>query len=138
MNEFIAQTLHMVVQEHTTAAGVHWDVMFELPASIDAEQRLATWQWPSQPGLASLPVRVVRLFDHRRVYLNYEGPISGDRGSVRIVDKGTYVPLCTEPDRWQVAIVSNHLRAQWLLEREDSSSREQWWRVSYDKLSADG
>ena len=31
-----------------------------------------------------------RLADHRLDYLEYEGPVSGDRGSVRRVDGGQY------------------------------------------------
>lgn len=31
-----------------------------------------------------------RLADHRRVYLEYEGPLSGDRGEVRRVASGTF------------------------------------------------
>ncbi len=40
----------------------------------------------------------IRLADHRLAYLDYEGPLSGNRGSVRCVDRGTYdvVKECSE------------------------------------------
>ena len=31
-----------------------------------------------------------KISDHRKQYLSYEGPISCDRGMVKIVDSGTY------------------------------------------------
>jgi hypothetical protein len=33
---------------------------------------------------------VERLADHRLAYLDYEGPVSGDRGIVRRLDTGTF------------------------------------------------
>jgi hypothetical protein len=39
---------------------------------------------------ASNSVAVERLGDHRLAYLDYEGPVSGDRGRVRRLDAGKY------------------------------------------------
>ena len=54
--------------------GVHWDLMLEV------DDRLRTWALdaPIAPGM-DVPAR--RLPDHRAVYLDYEGAISGGRGS---------------------------------------------------------
>jgi hypothetical protein len=63
----------------------HFDLMFEMGAA------LATWRstdWPVQS-----PAIVDRLPDHRRDYLDYEGPVSDDRGQVARVISGTF--------RWQ-------------------------------------
>ena len=46
---------------------------------------------------ATLPAR--SLPDHRLAYLDYEGPLSGDRGEVRRVATGTYRPMAWEDDR---------------------------------------
>lgn len=66
------------------ARSSHYDVMFE------AGEVLRTWAVndpPDAPGeQAAEP-----LPDHRRNYLTYEGPVSGDRGEVRRWDEGTYV-----------------------------------------------
>jgi hypothetical protein len=63
--------------------GVHWDFMLE------TGEVLRTWaiDAPIVWG-RSLPARA--LGDHRKIYLDYEGPIAGDRGSVRRADGGTF------------------------------------------------
>ena len=40
---------------------------------------------------ASNTVDAEQLADHRLAYLDYEGPVSGDRGSVRRLEAGTFV-----------------------------------------------
>ncbi|MCS7236881.1 MAG: hypothetical protein NZ899_01270 [Thermoguttaceae bacterium] len=72
-----------VILEHTTAGGVHWDFMLEDGPA------LRTWslEQPPEPGR---PISAHQLPPHRLVYLEYEGPISGGRGSVRAWDKGTF------------------------------------------------
>ena len=61
--------------------GVHWDFLVEDGAT------LRTWavDAPIVAG-ADLPARA--LAPHRRVYLDYEGPIAGDRGTVERWDRG--------------------------------------------------
>jgi hypothetical protein len=83
-----------VVLEHRWN-GVHWDFMLEEPES----STLRTWaiDAPIVPG-AVLPARA--LGDHRLVYLDYEGEVSGGRGVVRQVDRGTYVI-----DTWTPSLV---------------------------------
>lgn len=61
----------------------HWDLMLE---SGDA---LRTW------ALAELPatgrsIAAEALAAHRTSYLDYEGPVSGDRGAVSRWDAGTF------------------------------------------------
>ena len=51
---------------------------------------LATWQLAREPvNRASLPIPACRIADHRKTYLEYEGPVDRDRGEVRRVDRGT-------------------------------------------------
>ncbi|MHC4878253.1 MAG: DNA polymerase ligase N-terminal domain-containing protein [Planctomycetota bacterium] len=62
---------------------LHWDLMLEWG---DA---LKTWRLdriPQEPG----SIDAVPLPDHRRVYLDYEGPVSGNRGNVQRIDSGTF------------------------------------------------
>ena len=54
----------------------HHDLLLENGASLLA---LRLPKWPGES--ACVPVR--RLFDHRLIYLTYEGQISGGRGTVR-------------------------------------------------------
>jgi hypothetical protein len=71
-----------VILEHTWD-GVHWDLMLE-----DGES-LRTWatDGPIEPGNWQ-PARPLPA--HRRVYLDFEGPISGGRGEVRRWDAGEF------------------------------------------------
>ena len=74
----------------------HWDLMLE------AGGVLRTWRLLSEPG----PGRVVwaeRLADHRIAYLEYEGPVSGGRGSVARWDYGTYARQ-TNGNRLRIAL----------------------------------
>ncbi len=45
-----------------------------------------------------------RIDDHRAEYLTYEGPVSGDRGTVRRLTRGTVVSWERSGDRWQMEI----------------------------------
>jgi DNA polymerase Ligase (LigD) len=72
--------------------GVHWDLMFEVG------DHLRTWALdaPISSGV-DLPARA--LGDHRLVYLDYEGEVSGGRGTVGRVDRGEYDVLEWTDDR---------------------------------------
>jgi hypothetical protein len=59
----------------------HYDLMLE------RDGVLLTWAVEQLPR-AGLQVAATRLPDHRLAYLDYEGPISGDRGHVRRVAAG--------------------------------------------------
>lgn len=75
--------LRYAVLHHTHVAHPHYDLLLE--TAPDAP--LATWRcekWPPESEMT-----VVRLPDHRRVYLDYEGPISGGRGEVSRVAHGS-------------------------------------------------
>ncbi len=81
----------------------HWDFMLEADGVLMTWQlrRLpSSWSAALQQRAVSSPTTVpaIRLADHRLAYLDYEGPLSGKRGSVRCVDRGTYdvVKECSE------------------------------------------
>src|SRR5262245_56825245 len=58
----------------------HLDLLFEVGEVL--------WAWRlAQMPAEEMAVAATRNFDHRLVYLDYEGPISGDRGRVRRVDR---------------------------------------------------
>lgn len=98
-----------VVLEHRRE-DIHWDVMFE------HGHALRTWavDAPIVAG-ATLPTRP--LPDHRRLYLDYEGPIAGDRGEVRRVASGTYRRVEWTEDRIVVALQSDQLSGRLTLSR---------------------
>lgn len=98
----------MVLLEHTQPdGGMHYDWLLD---RIQSDSHLSPpvsplvsfrMQWradsvmPDGSGL----LEAERMKDHRRVYLRYEGPLSGGRGSVRRVAEGEVVSL-TEGEGW--------------------------------------
>jgi hypothetical protein len=61
----------------------HWDLMLEWG------EVLRTWRLVEPPRLG-VTVGAEASFDHRPLYLDYEGPLSGGRGTVARWDAGTY------------------------------------------------
>ncbi|MHC4102453.1 MAG: hypothetical protein ACYSW1_16415 [Planctomycetota bacterium] len=49
-------------------------------------------------------IEAVRLADHRPAYLAYEGPVSGDRGTVKRLARGTAAVLDEGPDGCRVEV----------------------------------
>jgi DNA polymerase Ligase (LigD) len=74
-----------VILEHDHPE-LHWDLMLE------CGDALRTWRLVAPP-CAPGEVAAVPLGDHRKTYLGYEGPVSGDRGHVKRWDRGTYEML---------------------------------------------
>ncbi len=62
---------------------IHWDLLLE------AGEVAWTWRLLDEPG-PDRTVRSERIGDHRLLYLDYEGPVSGHRGNVTRWDSGTY------------------------------------------------
>ena len=76
-------SLRFVVLRHEGVPQPHFDLMIEtMPGGP-----LMTWRSLSWPILAE--TNLTRLGEHRRDYLEFEGPLSGDRGHVRRVAQGT-------------------------------------------------
>lgn len=88
--------------------GPHWDLMLEHEGVL--------WTWalaadPTQPQLAE------RLDDHRLAYLDYEGPLSGDRGEVSCWDRGTYEVVTSSDDELTINLFEGRLAGQFRLRR---------------------
>ena len=76
----VDQNRRFAVLEHRWN-GVHWDFLVE-----DGDS-LRTWAIDA-PIVTGVDRPAQSLAAHRRVYLDYEGPVSGDRGKVRRWDSG--------------------------------------------------
>jgi len=75
--------LRYVILRHAGVPEPHFDLMFESTPGGE----LMTWrslEWP-----ITQETNLTRLAEHRRAYLDYEGPISNDRGHVTRVAAGT-------------------------------------------------
>jgi len=71
-----------VILEHDWPT-LHWDFLLEAGAS------LRSWRLRSVPVVGTVIVADA-MPDHRSIYLDYEGPVSGGRGSVKRWDGGTF------------------------------------------------
>src|SRR4051794_18173365 len=89
-------SLRFVILHHTGVPAPHYDLMFE----TDPGSSLATWRspiWPITP-----PILLERINDHRRDYLDYQGPVSNDRGEVTRVAAGTFRFESRTDHRWRI------------------------------------
>jgi hypothetical protein len=105
----------------------HYDFMLEFDGLLwtwELRELPAAWGGDATPNEV-LPV--TRLVDHRIAYLDYEGPISGDRGSVSRVMSGEFTLLaCTQEQlrvrlestayHGEVQLTATSQRGHWLLE----------------------
>lgn len=98
----------MVVLLHTLPDGSsHFDWMIQGPQRIPAppspeDRCLITFRTAVRPDLAPFQqpdgaFEAQRLADHRRAYLDFEGPLSGNRGHVQRLASGTVEALLNEP-----------------------------------------
>jgi hypothetical protein len=68
---------------HDSPRGLHYDFL------LQSGDVLKTWALPQLPA-RDVPLDCDALPDHRPHYLDYEGPVSGDRGTVARWDSGPY------------------------------------------------
>ncbi|HMF18904.1 MAG TPA: DNA polymerase ligase N-terminal domain-containing protein [Gemmataceae bacterium] len=72
-----------VILEHDHPT-LHWDLM------LQAGETLRTWRLARAPIHPGDAIEATAIGDHRPMYLDYEGPVSGGRGKVGRWDHGTY------------------------------------------------
>lgn len=104
-----------VILEHDHPS-LHWDFMLE------ANGVLRTWRLllPPTPGER---VPATPSFDHRLHYLDYEGPVGNDRGTVRRWDAGVFEWLEDGPERVVVRLEGLRLQGTAGLERKGDNGR---------------
>ncbi|HEV3263181.1 MAG TPA: DNA polymerase ligase N-terminal domain-containing protein [Gemmataceae bacterium] len=81
----------------------HWDLMLE------SGEVLRTWRLAAPPCPGHV-VPAEASFDHRRLYLDYEGPVSGDRGRVARWDAGSVTWLADESECVLLRLVGERCR----------------------------
>jgi hypothetical protein len=101
---------------------VHWDLMLESGAI------LRTWALAAFPT-AGESTAAEQLPDHRLHYLDYEGPISGNRGTVTRWDRGTFEPVSESPTEFAIAIAGQTLHGRVALLR--SATALSRWQFLY-------
>ena len=76
---------------------------------LEKEAALRTWKLfrtPNSPG----PIPAQALPDHRLIYLEYEGPVSNNRGEVHRWDAGEYVLVNEFEDSIEIYLSGQILR----------------------------
>ncbi len=109
-----------VILHHTGYGREHWDLM------IEQDDSLATWKLYHHP--ASLPNKDLELFrigDHRKMYLDYEGPLTGERGEVACFRRGEAEVLEKNSQRWRVRLTSEQLSGEFELTLVENDR----WRI---------
>lgn len=106
------------VSEHATTPH-HWDLFLERGGV------LKTWSLPSAPGAGALELDALEHFDHRTAYLDFEGEISGGRGTVKRLDTGTYEAEWGEK-AIRLRLEGGILRGEFLLEFRNPGPRSAW------------
>ena len=121
MNDF-------VIQEHIIDDQSHWDFM------VRCGEILLTWQIDTPPEKWSESEMICKkIFDHRLKYLTYEGPISDNRGYVRIVCRGQYfdpkgtLMSCLPFDEVELVLRSEIVHGEMSLVRQNDDQ----WKFSY-------
>ncbi|TWT37889.1 hypothetical protein KOR34_28550 [Posidoniimonas corsicana] len=99
--------------------GSHWDLMLE------HESVLLTWSLSTLPAIwggaeGVHEVAAEKLADHRLAYLDYEGPVSGNRGTVKRVVCGAFEWVscdeeCVEAELTSSKITLTNRGSTWLL-----------------------
>lgn len=102
----------------------HWDFMLE------RGDTLLTWRLDRVPDEAG-EIMATSLPDHRAAYLDYEGPVSGNRGSVQRVDRGDFELLAPDDGSLSVRLNGTRLQGTARLRKisPEGSPDESAWRM---------
>jgi hypothetical protein len=90
---------------------LHWDLLLQVTG-----EKCRTWRLSAPPALETAQ-SAEAIGDHRVFYLDYEGPVSGDRGTVTQWDAGELVWLTACDDLVRVCFRGTKLCGVVTLER---------------------
>lgn len=95
---------------------LHWDLMLESNAE------LLTWRLFQEPK-ANTAIEGEALAPHRLTYLNFEGEVSGNRGSVERWDHGELLNLEFTDNSVTGTIAGDRLSGRVSISQQDASTR---------------
>ncbi|MCE9584438.1 MAG: hypothetical protein K8T20_18270 [Planctomycetes bacterium] len=110
-------TGRFTISEHRTTP-LHWDLFLERDGT------LKTWSLSSPPDDNS-SVPALQHFDHRLLYLDFEGEIAGGRGAVKRWDTGSYEAEWGE-ERIRLSLKGARVAGEFLLEFVKPGPRSEW------------
>jgi hypothetical protein len=97
---------------------LHWDFMLESAGA------LRTWRLAHAPQTGII-IPATAIKDHRLDFLDYEGPVSGNRGHVTRWDRGDFEMLSLGEDKIVVWLAGERIRGNATLEHE-ADDRWRW------------
>lgn len=110
---------------------LHWDFMLEKEAA------LRSWRL-SRPADSPEPVSAEPIAPHRLAYLEYEGPVSGNRGHVARWDRGEFQLLTDNADFIEVELLGERLKGRAALRQEpDGTGWRFYFTASSSRSSSD-
>ena len=89
----------------------HWDLFLEAGSVVRG------WRLLAEPN-SSTAILAEPSADHRLLYLDYEGPVSGNRGRVVRWDAGTFEWIADEPDRLVLELRGSKLCGRYRIEND--------------------
>ena len=110
------------ILRHEGPQGLHWDLLLETGGT------LRTWALPELPA-EGVEIVCRALPDHRPAYLDYEGEISGQRGSVQRWDHGSYRFDRDDADALTIELSGTKLAGKMLFERMHEDPGQ--WRLRW-------
>ena len=109
------------ILRHDAPQGLHFDFLLE------TGDVLKTWALPRPPEPGS-EMACEALPDHRPLYLDHEGPISGGRGSVSRWDRGTCEIVYQDESKWEIDLAGQRLSGRVTIQRSPENLRQ--WHFS--------
>lgn len=98
---------------HSLGNESHYDLM------IRDGSRLLTWRLVQMPTRGAT-VSAERIADHRLLYLDYEGPLSGNRGEVKRIDRGRHQRIVWSDEEIVVDLEGQVLQGRITLRKQRS------------------
>lgn len=104
---------------------MHWDFMLEWG------KRLRTYRLDKAPEeILHRAANAVKIFNHSLKFLTYEGPVKKGRGSVRIIEAGTYKIIHQEHNHIELKLNGQVLKGKFTLTHIEDNN----WQFSRDSL----
>jgi hypothetical protein len=103
----------------------HWDLLLE------SGDFLRSWRLDAEPQLGQT-IRAEAIPDHRLLYLDYEGPVGGNRGRVKRWDNGLFTGSLEEEQRIALLLEGRRLQGAVTLEWRQGPE----WRVTFQPRDA--